>query len=394
MRNLAKKTIYLALILVAFFLGGTLVAGGLPFDIPGLNQILSKSSGELRSDNNSAKKANATTPTDIRIGPTTIADTVSTISPAVVNINTTFTTSVSLNDPFFNDPFFQHFFGNSLRRESTQVKHGIGSGFIISQDGYVITNEHVVSDATEISVTAIGFNDPIPAKVVGADHELDLAVLKLETNQEMPYIALGDSNSIRAGEWVIAIGNPYGLDHTVTAGVISALGRPVQIEDRFYRNLIQTDAAINPGNSGGPLLNLAGEVIGINTAVNAEAQGIGFAIPINTAKEVLDDLINKGKVIRPYLGVYMQQVTSEIAYYLDLPDLQGAFISEVIPNSPAHKAGLRSRDVIRRIDDQVVTNPEDLRQKLKNHQAGDKAVLEIYREKQTHKVTVTLGEQP
>ncbi|NLC08073.1 MAG: PDZ domain-containing protein, partial [Syntrophomonadaceae bacterium] len=251
-----------------------------------------------------------------------------------------------------------------------------------------------VSDATEISVTAIGFNDPIPAKVVGADHELDLAVLKLETNQEMPYIALGDSDSIRAGEWVIAIGNPYGLDHTVTAGVISALGRPVQIEDRFYRNLIQTDAAINPGNSGGPLLNLAGEVIGINTAVNAEAQGIGFAIPINTAKEVLDDLINKGKVIRPYIGVYMQQVTSEIAHYLDLPDLQGAFISEVIPNSPAHKAGLRSRDVIRRIDDQVVTNPEDLRQKLKNHQAGDKVVLEIYREKQTHKITVTLGEQP
>ncbi|NLC07221.1 MAG: peptidase S1, partial [Syntrophomonadaceae bacterium] len=139
MRNLAKITIYLALILVAFFLGGTLVAGGLPFDIPGLNQILSKSSGELRSDNNSAKKANATTPADIRIGPTTIADTVSMISPAVVNINTTFTTRVSLNDPFFNDPFFQHFFGNSQRRESTQVKHGIGSGFIISQDGYVIT---------------------------------------------------------------------------------------------------------------------------------------------------------------------------------------------------------------------------------------------------------------
>ncbi len=385
---LRKLLVYTAALLIAFFLGGLVVAG----EVPELSNLWPKTKvGEPSKEPNQGT-ANASS--NLNIGPTSIADTVAGISPAVVNINTTIETEVSLNNPFFNDPFFREFFGDSQRQPKTQISQGIGSGFIVSADGYVITNEHVVDQATEITVTVDGFSEPVPAKVIGADQELDLAVLKLETNQPLSAVNLGDSAALRPGEWVIAIGNPYGLDHTVTAGVVSALGRPIQIEDRLYRNLIQTDAAINPGNSGGPLLNLAGQVIGINTAVNAQAQGIGFAIPINTVKEVLDDLINRGKVVRPYLGVYMKQISSDIAYSLKLPDQQGALISEVAPNSPAQKAGIKAWDVIRKVNDQITTDPEDLRQKLRGFKAGDKVVLEIIREGKTMTVEAVLAEQP
>ena len=383
-----KFSIYLAALLIAFFLGGLVVAG----EVPVLSNLWPKAkiAEPLKEPNQGTANASS----NLNIGPTSIADMVASISPAVVNINTTIETDVTLNDPFFNDPFFRQFFGDSPRQPRTQVSQGIGSGFIVSAEGYVITNEHVVNQATGITVTVNGFPEPVAAKVIGADQELDLAVLKLETNQPLSAVNLGDSAALRPGEWVIAIGNPYGLDHTVTAGVVSALGRPIQIEDRLYRNLIQTDAAINPGNSGGPLLNLAGQVIGINTAVNAQAQGIGFAIPINTVKEVLDDLINRGKVVRPYLGVYMKQISSDIAYSLKLPDQQGALISEVVPNSPAQKAGLQALDVIRKINDQPTSDPEDLRQKLRGFKAGDEVALEIIREGKTMTAGVVLAEQP
>jgi Do/DeqQ family serine protease len=393
MRLFSRISIYVAALLVAFFLGGLVVAGGLPSEISGLTQLWSAPEEQVKSGALGTAKASSQL-NSISIGPTNIADVVENISSAVVNINTTIKTTLSSNDPFFNDPFFQQFFGDSMRPPRTQVSHGIGSGFIISADGYIVTNEHVVNQATEITVTVVGIDEPITAQVVGADQELDLAVLKINANRELPTIGLGDSITLRAGEWVIAIGNPYGLDHTVTAGVVSALGRPVEIENRLYRNLIQTDAAINPGNSGGPLLNLVGQVIGINTAVNAQAQGIGFAIPINTVKDVLEDLIHKGKVIRPYLGVYMKQISSDIAYYLNLPDQKGTLISEVVPNSPAQKAGLRAQDVIRKINDQATTDPEDLRQKLREYQTGDKVILEIIREGKTLQISVVLGEQP
>jgi Do/DeqQ family serine protease len=385
-----RFTIYLAALLIAFFLGGLVVAG----EVPGLSNLWPKAKVSEPAKEPSQGKDTANASTNLNYGPTGIADMVASISPAVVNINTTIETDVTLNNPFFNDPFFREFFGDSPRQPRTRVSQGIGSGFIVSADGYVITNEHVVDQATKITVTVDGFPEPVAAKVVGADQELDLAVLKLETNQPLSAVNLGDSATLRPGEWVVAIGNPYGLDHTVTAGVVSALGRPIQIEDRLYRNLIQTDAAINPGNSGGPLLNLAGQVIGINTAVNAQAQGIGFAIPINTVKEVLDDLINRGKVVRPYLGVYMKLISSDIAIGLKLPDQQGALISEVAPNSPAQKAGLQPWDVIRKINDQPITDPEDLRQKLRSFKAGDEVILEIIREGKTITVGVVLAEQP
>jgi S1-C subfamily serine protease len=222
------------------------------------------------------------------VGPETVADVVSQVSPAVVKISTTITTG-SADDPLFSDPFFREFFDlPTVPRE----EEGLGSGFIISSDGYILTNEHVIEGANKISVTVIGFDKEIEARVVGSDYDLDLALLKIDAGGSLPFLTLGNSDQIRVGNWVIAIGNPYGLDHTVTTGVISAKGRPISVEDRQYENLLQTDASINPGNSGGPLLNLNGEVVGINTAISSEAQGIGFAIPTSTVQQVLEDLKN------------------------------------------------------------------------------------------------------
>lgn len=390
-QKLKRSTIYAAVALVAFMLGGVLVASGvLPFDFSRIVKSSGSAPAAVLSD---LTPSQASANTAGAMGPLAIADMVDRISPAVVNINTVVEKEVSY-DPFWSDPFFRRFFGGPLELPGTQIQRGIGSGFIISSDGYIVTNEHVVASAKEISVTIMGIDNPLPARVVGSDHDLDLAVLKVEAGKELPTVTLGDSSALRVGEWVVAIGNPYGLDHTVTVGVVSALGRPVPIEDRIYRNLIQTDAAINPGNSGGPLLNLAGQVIGINTAVNAQAQGIGFAIPINTAKEVLDELINKGRVVRPWLGIYMQELTPELARYFNLPDTQGVIISEVIKGSPAAKAGLRAYDVIRKIDGEAVTNLDVLVSKIQQHKVGDRITLEIVRSGNIIQVPVLLGEKP
>jgi len=219
-------------------------------------------------------------------------------------------------------------------------------------------------------------------------------VLKVSVNKELPVLKLGDSNKTEVGSWVIAIGNPYGLDHTVTVGVISAKGRPVQISNRMFKDLLQTDAAINPGNSGGPLLNTAGQVIGINTAVNASAQGIGFAIPVATVNEVLDELVNNGKVIKPYIGVYLQPVDKELADYFDAPDTNGAIVAYVVPGSPAEKAGMRKGDIIVEVDKQKVKTPEDITNKLKSSEIGANVVIQIFREGHTEYVTVKIGEKP
>ncbi|WP_051275837.1 trypsin-like peptidase domain-containing protein [Desulfovirgula thermocuniculi] len=225
-------------------------------------------------------------------GQDVVADIVDRAGPAVVKIDVYKVVNEVTFDPFLSDPFFRRFFDPSfsLPRTIRREEHSLGSGFIISPDGYILTNEHVIDGAQRVEVTIIGYERPVPARVVGYDYDLDLAVLKVDVAGELPVLSLGDSDQIRVGSWVVAIGNPYGLDHTVTVGVVSAKGRPVQVENRTYKNLLQTDAAINPGNSGGPLLNLRGEVIGMNTAVAAQAEGIGFAIPANTIKEVLPRL--------------------------------------------------------------------------------------------------------
>jgi len=282
------KRVLLFLTLTAFLVGIMFTGGCFPVRNPG-----SKAPGPTN-----AGQAGSPANTPPGVGDQVVANIISSASPAVVKIDTV-STSGAGRDPFFNDPFFRQFFGGpfGLRAQPREV-HGLGSGFVASEDGYILTNEHVISGATKITATIQGFDNPLPAQVVGADYDLDLAVLKVNAGRPLPVLKCGDSEKVRVGNWVVAIGSPFGLEHTVTVGVISAKVRPVQVENRSYKNLLQTDAKINPGNSGGPLLNLAGEVIGINTAV-AQAQGIGFAIPVNTAKEVIADLVNKGKVTKP-----------------------------------------------------------------------------------------------
>lgn len=332
------------------------------------------------------------------------ADIASKVDAAVVRINAKVEINserLKENHPFFNDPYFKKFFEQQIPFEgegNPKFRQGFGTGFIISQDGYILTNEHVIHNAEEVTVKLSDREEPIKAEVVGTDFSLDLAVLKINVNEKLPAVKLGNSDNIKPGDWAVAIGNPYGLNHTVTVGVISALGRPLRIRQgkkpRVYKNMIQTDAAINPGNSGGPLLNREGQVIGINTAINAQAQGIGFAIPINEAKRVLSDLKKHGKVIRPWMGVYMQPVTEEMTEYFSLESTEGALIADVIPDSPADKAGLKPGDVIVEINDTAVEKPENVVELVEEAEVGDKMVLRVLREGYKRFVSVTLNERP
>lgn len=321
----------------------------------------------------------------------TIAEIVKNAGPAVVKINVEKINRGARNDPFWDDPFFRYFFGSPGQQPRTES--GVGSGFIISPDGYVLTNEHVISGADRMTVVMQDNEKQYEARLIGADYDLDLAVLKIEAGKDLPHLELGDSGGIQVGNWVIAIGNPYGFDHTVTVGVISAKGRPVPVGGRYYKNLLQTDAAINPGNSGGPLLDLHGEVIGINTAV-AQAQGIGFAIPTSTVNEVLGELMEKGKVIRPWLGIQMQDLTPELVDYFGLASDDGVVVVGVVPQSPAARAGLRQGDVILEINEKPVKNSEHLAEEIKNTGVGQKILLRIYREHSALYVTVQVGEKP
>ncbi|PRR76181.1 Putative serine protease HtrA [Moorella humiferrea] len=324
------------------------------------------------------------------LGPEAIADIVEKAGPAVVRIDTIAETRIS--SPF-NDPFFRQFFGDQFNM-GPQEQRGLGSGFIISPDGYILTNQHVIEGAKQVKVTVVGYDKPFNAKVVGADATLDLAVLKIDAGKALPYLTLGDADKVRVGEWAIAIGNPDGLDHTVTVGVISAKGRPIDVQDRHYENLLQTDASINPGNSGGPLLNLKGEVIGINTAVNASAQGIGFAIPSSTVKPVLNDLMTRGKIARPWLGVALTSVTPDIAEMLGLENAEGALVGQVVDGSPAAKAGIQKYDVILQLEGQKIKDANDLVNKVQALKIGQQVNLQIYRRGQLVEISVVLGEKP
>lgn len=328
------------------------------------------------------------------VGPNTIADIVDQAGPAVVKIDTIKVRQGQAVDPLWDDPFFRNFFGGPYPFENRQrEERGMGSGFIITADGYILTNEHVISGANNIEVTVEGYDEPLQASVVGADYDLDLAVLKIDSSKELPHLKLGSSDQIKVGNWVIAIGNPYGLDHTVTIGVISAKGRPVAVEHRSYKNLLQTDASINPGNSGGPLLNLRGEVVGINTAV-AQAQGIGFAIPTSTVEQVLDDLMHKGKVVRPWLGVQMQNLTPDIVEYLGLPNNEGVLVVGVVPDSPAQRAGMRQGDVILKWGESKVKHTEQAVEEIRQSRIGQQVAATVYREGRTIQIMIKVDERP
>ncbi|MBO8160091.1 MAG: Do family serine endopeptidase [Thermosipho sp. (in: Bacteria)] len=314
-------------------------------------------------------------------------------APAVVKIEAT-VYSTTYIDPFIQD-FFKRWFGD-IPKQYQQKGTSLGSGFIFDKNGYILTNYHVVEKAEEIKVILLNGNE-FDAEYIGGDEELDIAIIKIDPKgQELPTLEFGDSDKLKIGEWAIAIGNPLGFQHTVTLGVISAVGRKIPKPDRsgYYTNLIQTDAAINPGNSGGPLLNIHGQVIGINTAIIApsEAMNIGFAIPINTAKRFIDSIIKTGKAVKAFLGIYMQTVTPELQKALGLKVSKGVYIAQVIENSPAKKAGLREGDVILEVEGLSVTSASELASIIHNYTPGSRVKIKFDRKGTIKEIIVTLGQ--
>jgi serine protease Do len=320
------------------------------------------------------------------------------LTPSVVNISTTNTTKFGMtphrspfgergDDPF--EEFFNRFFGELPQREFK--RKGLGSGFIISEDGYIITNNHVVEKADDIKVI-LEDGESYKANIIGKDPKTDLALLKIEPKHKLNAVNLGRSNTLEIGDWVVAIGNPFGLGHTVTTGIVSAKGRSLGLG--AYDDFIQTDAAINPGNSGGPLFNLNGEVVGVNTAIIAGGQGIGFAIPVDMARNVVEQLQNKGKVVRGWLGVLVQQITPEIAESLNLSQPEGALVSDVTPGGPADKAGIKRGDVIVAFDGNKIEDMPDLPKTVATNEPGTKSKLTFLRNGKEKTVDLTLGELP
>jgi serine protease Do len=325
-------------------------------------------------------------PKDILATQQAFTSLVKTVTPAVVNISTV--SKKKLVQPFFElSPFFGDFFG--MQQPQYRRETSLGSGFIINKDGYILTNDHVVKDAERVQVK-LSNEKVYTGKVIGEDAKTDLAIVKIDVRESLPTAVLGDSDKLQVGQWAIAIGNPFGLDRTVTVGVISATGRS-NMGIETYEDFIQTDASINPGNSGGPLLNVYGEVIGINTAIVASGQGIGFAIPINMAKRVIGQLIKKGSVSRGWLGVSIQPVTDDIARSFGLTKAHGALVSDVMSGGPAEKAGIKQGDIITGVNGKSIANPRQLQMLVADIPAGQKADIEIFRNGKTEVIPVTLA---
>lgn len=333
------------------------------------------------------------------------------VGPAVVSISTVQTATGGMQ-PFYGDPFsggeddffekfFNDFFGQQPRREFKQ--RGLGSGVIIDRDGHILTNEHVVGQADDITVT-LSDKREFKAELKGTDPRSDLAIIKINA-EDLPVAKLGDSDNIKIGEWAIAIGNPFGYylrspEPTITVGIVSALHRQIPTSignNRLYTDLIQTDAAINPGNSGGPLVNIKGEVVGINVAIFSSTggyQGVGFAIPINTAKFILDKLITGEEVEYGWLGVTIQDITADLKDYFDLEDKNGALVIKVLPDSPADKAGLKPDDIILKYDGQEVESVRELINYVSLTKVGKKVNLNVLRGGKEMNISVAISKRP
>jgi serine protease Do len=314
--------------------------------------------------------------------------------PAVVNISTTQAghggRGAPLADPLRE--FLERYFGEQLPRE--EPRRSLGSGLIVEPDGYVLTNNHVIENAQTIMVR-LADEEEFEARVVGRDPRTDLALLKIQGRREFPVARLGDSDSLRVGEWVLAIGNPFGLEQTVTAGIVSAKGRVIGAGP--YDDFIQTDAAINPGNSGGPLFNTRGDVVGVNTAIFSQtggSVGIGFAIPINLAKELIPQLKAKGRVARAWLGVGIGPVTAELAKKLGRAGRDGALVAEVVPNGPAARAGVRPGDLVVAFRGKPIRRADELPRLTAKAPVGSDVELSLWRDGKEQAVTVRLGELP
>jgi len=331
------------------------------------------------------------------------------VTPGIVNIQTTAVVKVS-QSPFMMDPFFRQFFGDQIPGfggiPRNQVEHALGSGIIVSPDGYILTNNHVIAKASDIKVL-LSDKREFKGKVVGADPQTDIAVIKID-GSNLPTVPIGDSASLHVGDTVMAFGNPFALNFTVTRGTVSALGRSqLGIEGRNsgggFENFIQTDAAINPGNSGGALVNVRGQVVGVNTAIlsgnsgpggEGSFMGVGFAIPSNMAKHVMQDLVKTGKVSRGYLGATVGVVTGDLAQEFKIPDTAGAMVEDVAPGGPAEKAGLKAGDVVRKFNGQSVEDQTSLTDMVAESSPGSTATLDIIRNGQPMTIKVTLAERP
>ena len=383
MTNTKKFYFFLAFILVLGVFVGLLLSShlGIMSQLPAKSSISSKSVEFLTqlSDAQSEVAAAAT--------------------PSVVNISTTRVVKSRAEVPLdlFEDPFFRRFFGDQLRQQKIPKEHkeqSLGSGVIVSDDGYIVTNNHVIEKAQEIKVL-LSNKKNYRAKLIGADPKTDIAVIKIDAKGLIP-LPWGDSTKLRVGEIVFAIGNPFGLNQTVTRGVISAVGRAnVGIAD--YEDFIQTDAAINPGNSGGALVNARGELIGINTAILSRTggyQGIGFAVPSSMARQVMDSLVKYKKVVRGWLGVSIQDVTSDLADEFGVKDLKGALVSGVMKKSPADKAGIKQGDVILQYNGKVVEDTGHLRNMVSQTPVGTAVKVKLQRAKKEVDVEVVVAELP
>ncbi|MEA5509495.1 HhoA/HhoB/HtrA family serine endopeptidase [Crocosphaera sp. UHCC 0190] len=329
-----------------------------------------------------------------------VTDVVKEVGPAVVRIDASRTVKAEV-PPMLEDPAFRRFFGSQMPNvPDSQIQRGTGSGFILSQDGKILTNAHVVDGTSEVTVT-LKDGRSFTGKVLGTDPVTDVAVIKIEADN-LPTVKAGNSDNLQVGEWAIAIGNPLGLDNTVTTGIVSATGRlssQVGVGDKRVE-FIQTDAAINPGNSGGPLLNARGEVIGINTAIIKDAQGIGFSIPINKAEQIAKKLIATGKVEHPYLGIQMVEITPEIKEKLQETEGikvnadSGVLIVKVMPNSPADRSGLKAGDVLQSIEQQPLKNPGEVQQAVDKVEVGETLPLQIERNGNSLNLNVKVGLLP
>jgi len=320
------------------------------------------------------------------------------VKPGIVNVSTTKTEKIAGTqmDPMFDDPFFRRFFGDRFRHPETPHERksmSLGSGVIVSQDGYILTNTHVVKDADNIKVT-LSDKREFTGKVIGNDPKTEISVIKIDA-KELPLITIGDSDKLRVGDVVLAVGSPFGLSQTITMGIVSGLGRNIGVAD--YEDFIQTDAAINPGNSGGALVNAKGELVGINTAIFSTSggyQGIGFSIPSNLAKTVMKSLIEKGKVIRGWFGVSIQAITPELARQFQLKKDYGTLVADVVEGSPAEKAGVKRGDVIIEFDGKELNEPFQLRNMVAGIQPGETREIKIIREGEAMTLKVTIGELP
>ena len=381
-------------------LGGTITLGGnyLVNSPQGIAQNAERATETLEVN----KEQEPTEGVAIAVPQNYVSNVVKQVGDSVVRIDAS--RKVATDTPaMFNDPFFRRFFGSQIPNiPNEQIQKGLGSGFVVSSDGLILTNAHVVDGSDRVEVT-LKDGRSFAGEVMGTDPLTDVALIKIEA-QDLPAVTFADSDQLQPGEWAIAIGNPLGLDNTVTTGIVSATGRTsaqVGVADKRV-NFIQTDAAINPGNSGGPLLNAKGEVIGINTAIIQNAQGIGFAIPINAAQDIAEELIAKGKVDHPFLGIQMAGITPELKQQLksrssknfDINAEEGVLIVDVVPDSPAAKAGLQAGDVIEKIGDNQIAKADEVQQAVAKTEVGDRLTLGVQRDGKSVEIDVQVGVLP